>query len=200
MARKPKAAGDTKDALAQALLKLLLDGKTLGSVRVKELTDACGLDRQTFYYHFKNIGEAAQYIYERELRATFEGEGVESLEQLDWKTRIGRMLMLLDEKPFLHDILMPALGDSALRKKIYSLIYRELEIEFLPHLLSTGMDTATCEDRAEYLTYMLESVLMAWLNREMELDVPTVLDRIEEVFQDYVAGVRQRMQGQTQPA
>ena len=197
MARKPKAAGDTKDALAQALLKLLLDGKTLSSVRVKELTDACGLDRQTFYYHFKNMSEAAQYIYERELRVMFEDEGISSLEELNWKTRIGRMLMLIDEKPHLHDILVPVLGDSALRKKIYSLIYAELEKELLPHLLETGMDSATCEDRASYLTYMLESVLMAWLNREVELDVPIVLDRIDEMMRDYVAGVRQRIQGQS---
>lgn len=196
MARKPKAAGDTKDALAHALLNLLLSGKPLGKVRVKELTDACNVDRQTFYYHFKNVQEAAQYIYESEIQATFADEGIDDLCELDWKTRIGRTLMLVEERPQLQEILTPALGDAALRKEIHHRICLEMETEFMPHLLEAGMPPSQSKDRTLYLTHMLESVLMAWLNGEIELDVPTVMDRIEEMLQDYVAGVNQRMHGQ----
>ena len=41
----------TEKALA-ASLKKLLEKKTLDKITVKDITDDCGVNRQTFYYHF----------------------------------------------------------------------------------------------------------------------------------------------------
>ena len=52
----------TKKALASAL-KRLLEHKTLDKITVSDLTDLCGLNRQTFYYHFKDIYDLLEWIY-----------------------------------------------------------------------------------------------------------------------------------------
>ena len=52
----------TKKALASAL-KRLLAHKTLDKITVSDLTDQCGLNRQTFYYHFKDIYDLLEWIY-----------------------------------------------------------------------------------------------------------------------------------------
>lgn len=44
----------TKRALSLSL-KHLLDAKPLDKVTVSDLTEDCGVNRQTFYYHFKDI-------------------------------------------------------------------------------------------------------------------------------------------------
>jgi len=44
----------TKKALAASLKKLLLK-KSLSDITVSDITDDCGVNRQTFYYHFDNI-------------------------------------------------------------------------------------------------------------------------------------------------
>lgn len=43
----------TKRALEQSLKNLLLK-KPLTKITVGDITDDCGINRMTFYYHFKN--------------------------------------------------------------------------------------------------------------------------------------------------
>ena len=44
----------TEKALAESLKKLLAK-KTLEKITVKDITDDCGVNRQTFYYHFHDV-------------------------------------------------------------------------------------------------------------------------------------------------
>ena len=44
----------TKNALATALKKLL-SKKELSKITISNITEECGVNRQTFYYHFKDI-------------------------------------------------------------------------------------------------------------------------------------------------
>ena len=44
----------TKRALEQSLKNLLLK-KPLTKITVGDITDDCGINRMTFYYHFKDI-------------------------------------------------------------------------------------------------------------------------------------------------
>ena len=52
----------TKKALAEAL-KNRLSKTTLKNITIKDLTDDCGLNRQTFYYHFSDIYELMEWIF-----------------------------------------------------------------------------------------------------------------------------------------
>ena len=52
----------TKKALAETLKKLLSKNK-LNKITIKEITEDCGVNRQTFYYHFKDIYDLLEWIY-----------------------------------------------------------------------------------------------------------------------------------------
>lgn len=53
----------TKKALANSLLKLL-EEKTLDDITVINIVEHCGVNRQTFYYHFKSVNGLLEYIFE----------------------------------------------------------------------------------------------------------------------------------------
>ena len=55
----------TKLALAQAL-KELMGEQTLDKITVKEVVARCGVNRQTFYYHFKDIYHLLDWMFENE--------------------------------------------------------------------------------------------------------------------------------------
>lgn len=55
----------TKKALAQSL-KNLMKKSTLDHITVKDVTVDCGVNRQTFYYHFKDIYDLVEWIYKTE--------------------------------------------------------------------------------------------------------------------------------------
>ena len=47
-------SGKTKTAIQKAFLQLLAE-KPLSAIGVRDITDACGISRNTFYYHYKDI-------------------------------------------------------------------------------------------------------------------------------------------------
>ncbi|WP_434654795.1 TetR family transcriptional regulator [Thermoanaerobacterium thermosaccharolyticum] len=55
----------TKKAMAD-VLKELMKTKPLNKISVQDIVDKCGLNRQTFYYHFHDIFELLEWIYKKE--------------------------------------------------------------------------------------------------------------------------------------
>ncbi len=51
----------TKRAMGAAFKKLLLE-KPLNKITVQDITDECGVNRQTFYYHFDDIPDFISWI------------------------------------------------------------------------------------------------------------------------------------------
>lgn len=59
----------TKKALANSL-KELMKTIPLSKISIQEIVDHCGVNRQTFYYHFKDKYELVSWIYYTEAVAT----------------------------------------------------------------------------------------------------------------------------------
>ncbi|MFR4087872.1 MAG: TetR/AcrR family transcriptional regulator [Dysosmobacter sp.] len=51
---------DVKAAVADALLELIRR-KDADKITVKDLVEVCGISRQTFYYHFKDIVDVVEW-------------------------------------------------------------------------------------------------------------------------------------------
>ena len=56
---------NTKQALAAAL-KQCMKQKPLDKISIREITDLCGLRRETFYYHFSDIYALVKWMFEEE--------------------------------------------------------------------------------------------------------------------------------------
>lgn len=52
----------TKSELAEALKRLLAE-RSLGEITVKDIAGLCGVNRQTFYYHFLDIHALAEWMF-----------------------------------------------------------------------------------------------------------------------------------------
>ena len=52
----------TKLALAQSLKQLMAE-HTLNKITVKEIVNRCGVNRQTFYYHFRDIYDLLDWMF-----------------------------------------------------------------------------------------------------------------------------------------
>ena len=56
----------TKIAMAQALKKLLIL-KDLDKITINDISNDCGINRQTFYYHFRDIYDLLEWIFSNEV-------------------------------------------------------------------------------------------------------------------------------------
>ncbi len=72
----------TKTALGNSL-KGLLEKKPLSKVTVKDVVISCGVNRQTFYYHFKDIYDLLEWMFSQELDGFFCSQS-DNLNWQDW--------------------------------------------------------------------------------------------------------------------
>lgn len=88
----------TKKALAQSL-KELGSTKVLDKITVLDITDHCGVNRQTFYYHFNDKYELLNWIYTQDLfipltkDLTFENWGDKLIELFRYMKQQKKFLM-----------------------------------------------------------------------------------------------------------
>lgn len=86
----------TKRALADSLKKLL-GRRSFDKITVKDIVEDCGVNRQTFYYHFHDIYDLVEWIFQ---------DAAESLTQKrmdydDWTSGLGALMDFLQENRLL---------------------------------------------------------------------------------------------------
>ena len=108
----------TQMALASALTTLL-EKKPLDKITIKELTDACGVTRNTFYYHFQDIYDLLSWIFVQK------SEDIIShcKEEKDWKSGFMEGLC------YLYD-------NRAMIYHVYQSISREVLDNYLYHVVN----------------------------------------------------------------
>ena len=73
---------NTENMLAHAFVELL-KGKPVRKITIQDITEYCGVNRKTFYYHFSSIEELVLWMLKKEAMETFQGlETCEDPEQL----------------------------------------------------------------------------------------------------------------------
>ena len=87
-----KTAAPVKYQLAAAL-KARLVNTSIDKITIKELTDDCGVNRQTFYYHFEDIYDLLKWL------CNIEAEQVMQLQDnaVSWKESFASLLNYLSE-------------------------------------------------------------------------------------------------------
>ena len=116
----------TKNALA-ASLKRLLSKKELSKITITNITEECGVNRQTFYYHFKDIYDLMEYRMEREMKRVME----ETMSQPDPEKALAQLYMYIMENQKHIRALSESAQFMALRRqmgeKVYQYFYNHLE-------------------------------------------------------------------------
>ncbi|MBO5544614.1 MAG: TetR family transcriptional regulator [Oscillospiraceae bacterium] len=74
-------SNQTKKAIREAFLKLL-DERPLSKIKVKDITDACGMNRNSFYYHYNDIPSLIEEIFSDEIcRIIAEHPNIRTIEE-----------------------------------------------------------------------------------------------------------------------
>ena len=79
----------TKYAL-EASLKHLLAQKPLNKITINDITEDCGINRMTFYYHFKDIYDLVEWSCLEDARKALEGNANTKLVLTNLGIRLAR--------------------------------------------------------------------------------------------------------------
>ena len=167
----------TKIALAYAL-KDLLKNKPLNKITVSDITDKCGINRQTFYYHFADIMELVGWIIEKEADDALKNNTTYDTWQEGFESLFN---MLKEDRDFVLNVYHHIPGeyiDRYLYKVTYDLLYQVVEEKSKDMMVKE-------EDKcfiANFYKYGFVGLVVEWLNRDMVDDPKMIVSRLNSLI------------------
>lgn len=165
-------ATQTKQQLADSL-KDLMKNIPFRKITVQNVTDHCGLNRQTFYYHFKDIYQLLEWIYRNEIFPQSD-----RTDDLDWKKEMRSAIRYaLKNKAFLRNI-NRSIRRETVEKFLYPIIYQWVTLI----AADTHCDLSSKPEEQQFLydffTNAFVSFLIRWIGNGMQEDEENLLNKV----------------------
>ena len=161
----------TKFAIAFAFKELLLE-KSIDKITINDITEKCGINRQTFYYHFHDIYELIEWICETDADHVLKQNKTYDT----WQEGFLAIFHLLKkDEPFVVNIYHNAPRGYIYRylyKVTYQLIYDVLEEK------AAGMVVRE-EDKtfiADFYKYGFVGLVLEWIDKGMKEDPKQIIE------------------------
>lgn len=177
----------TKKALAAAL-KQRMTSAPLNKITVKHLVDDCGLNRQTFYYHFQDIFELLGWIYQTEAVDAIAGER----SYRTWTNGFLKIFKYIeDNRAFCLNTL-----NSLARSHLDSYLYHVTNslVMGVVEEVSAGMQVDAEDQRflANFYTLAFTGLIISWMRDGMKEPPETLIEKLSELVDGHFEQALQR--------
>lgn len=182
-------ASTTKESLGAAL-KQMLTVKPIDKITVKDLVEICGVNRQTFYYHFDDVYDLLEWVFEEDANCVLPSEVVYE----HWRDDV---MMFFK---YLADNSVFALNIYNSNSRIYMLRYfkRRLQgcIRSFAIIVSEGknIDRTDFEFVVEFYANGIVGLISQWLDLGMQLPKEITQDRFLKLLDNSVENMLARFQ------
>lgn len=163
----------TKRAMAQSLKNLLLK-KPLNKITINDITEDCGVNRMTFYYHFKDIYDLVEWVCVEDGKRALE----ENRTYDTWQQGFLQIFEVAKEnKPFIMNV--------------YRCVHKEQIEKYLKPLVDSlimniineesGSLTVKDEDKsfiASVYSYVFIGLMVDWIENDMSKEPKLIVDKL----------------------
>ena len=169
----------TKRALEQSLKNLLLK-KPLTKITINDITEDCGINRMTFYYHFKDIYDLVEWSCLEDARKALEEKKTHST----WQQGFLQIFEAVRQnKPFIMNV--------------YRCVDREQVERYLKPLADNllmgvvdeqSSELTVREDDKKFIarvySYVVVGLMLDWIRDDMKEDPEEIVENLAVVLQD----------------
>ncbi len=163
----------TEVRLGEALKKLM-SKESLDTITVKRLSELCKINRQTFYYHFRDIYDLLTWVYLN--------ESIKELEiARDFKDALQVAFDYIKKNTSFVKGTLDSAGHDLFFDFIYSAIYR-FEMNFASRL-DAKSQLSSEEKRfvAAYFASSATSMIVKWAESDMKEDSGLIINRLSSL-------------------
>ena len=172
----------TKRALESSLKNMLLK-KPLDKITITDITDDCGMNRMTFYYHFKDIYDLVEWCCEEDAsRALNEKKTYDT-----WQQGLLQIFnAVLDNKPFIMNVYRSVRREQV-ELYLYKITYKLL-IDVVEEK-AQGMQVKEADKKfiANFYKFAFVGLMLDWIKEDMKENPQHIVDRLSLLIEGDVA-------------
>ncbi|HHY28267.1 MAG TPA: TetR family transcriptional regulator [Desulfitobacterium dehalogenans] len=163
----------TKRALEESLKKMLLK-KPINKITISDITEDCGINRMTFYYHFKDIYDLVEWSCIEDARKALDGKKTYDT----WQQGFLQIFQaVLDNKPFIQNVYQ-----SVSREQVETYLYtltHNLLIGVIEEK-AVGMEVRDTDKEfiANFYKFAFVGLMLDWIKDGMRKDPQQIIDRL----------------------
>ena len=169
----------TKEVIIKTLFELLNE-KPLAKITVKDIVERCGVNRNTFYYHFRDISDVVECALKREVDKAFE-QPVEIYSVLEC---LEVLVNLIGEnrKAMLHiyGSLQRENFTNALDKMCQYIVSQYAEHNFDPEIL----EKEEVKVLMHFYKCVMTGVMLDWMDHRMSYDLTEYAEKLRELYEN----------------
>ena len=180
-------ANFTEKAIKETFLKLL-EERPLSQITVKELVEECGINRNSFYYHYADMPALIEEIVTEQIDTLIrEYPTIESLEQC---IDAALAFALQHKRACLH------IYNSINREIFERYLMKECEYVVTTYIRTVFPDANLKKEDLEiiisYHKFICYGAIIDWLNKGMQDDIQAAFLKLSELGRDITTEMVQR--------
>ena len=166
----------TKRAMSAALKNLLRE-KKLNKITVQDIADECGINRQTFYYHFQDIYDLVEWTCIEDTEKVIK----ENKTYDTWQEGFLAVFDLAKKDKTFIDNIYRSVSLEMLEQYLYRLVY-----PLLKNVVDEKAKGQTVREEnkkyiADFYKYAFVGVLLEWIRNDMAESPGQIVDRISRI-------------------
>ena len=172
-------AAVTKNAIANGF-KQLMEKKPFDKITISDITNICGLNRQTFYYHFQDKYDLLNWIFYNEAITPFNHE----LSFDNWSSRLLDMLTTINTNSKFYMNAMRTSYSSEFKDYMHK-VSTKVFVEVIENIAGEkGIAESDKIFIAEFFSYGIIGCVVAWVNNGMKEQPEIIVSHIENLVND----------------
>lgn len=163
----------TKRALEASLKNLLLK-KPVNKITIQDIAEDCGINRMTFYYHFKDIYDLIEWSCEEDARRAIEGNKTYDT----WEQGFLNLFYAVEEnKPFIKNVYR-YVSREQIEQYLYRVVF-DLLIDVVEEC-SQGLNVRKNDKRfiADFYKYGFVGLMLEWIQHDMKQDPKEIVSQL----------------------
>ena len=179
----------TKRALEQSLKNLLLK-KPLSKITISDLTEDCGMNRMTFYYHFKDIYDLVEWSCLTDAKRALD-------EKKTYDTWQQGFLQILEavqaNKPFIMNVY------HCVHREQVEIYLRPLVEDLILNVVNeeAGGLNVRDEDKTfivQAYSYIFIGIMLDWIKEDMKENPQEIVERLNKLIKGSIRDLLTRFQ------
>ena len=184
----------TKRALASAL-KELLEHKPLNKITINDITEQCGVNRQTFYYHFQDIYALLEWIYTTDAQRLLEGKR----DGDTWQQGFLQVLEYIRDNRALVRNTYHSVSRELLEGYLYRVTYQLMRDVVEERAAGTQVPEEDRAFLAHFYKYAFVGLTVEWMQGGMKEEPARLVSRVNTVMEGNIAAALERMARRKEP-
>jgi probable dihydroxyacetone kinase regulator len=168
----------TKRALEESLKKNLLK-KPLNKITISDITEDCGINRMTFYYHFKDIYDLIEWSCMEDAAKALDGKKTYET----WQQGFLQIFQLvLDNKPFIQNVYQ-SVSREQVENYLYTLTHKLLIGVVEEKAIGMDVRETDREFIADFYKFAFVGLMLDWIKNGMKEDPQMIINRLSSLIE-----------------